>query len=704
MSSGVSPAADIIIVATFCKNLYRKCRDASGEYDEISREVKNLFTVLRHLKYEVNAPESPLNRDQSLWGRQLAPIVIDCQSTLQQLDDLLQKYGRLDLDSDNPSSPRKVMWDKIRVGSNEMDQLGTIRVKLISHKTNLTLFLDTIQLRESGKMATILDDHSVQLDMILDKVDLIASRMTQRSGGSVMSTYSDDDKEVWKDFRRELVREGFSSSVLQQHKEVLRAYIREIDQNGLLNEIHPPSPNTGINPQQWLKSVDVPFSPSSKRTLDSPKNLRNDESAKQMMIHDENMKFPTTMKLERPSPEHFDQRLAPMPQRDPMRINDAGYQPRSPIPILKVPNNKMVRHMDDSEDDSETDKLSKSSKVSSQGSLIRTSDLVEMSQALHVTSVLLPGSFESHMSLSGNNLQRSIECSSRGNSSTLPLHNGSLVRRDSNTSTSNGQPVFQLAPDSQGKQIPSDALWTKISRRLVSPEVLEQDRRRYEARPEFVAVLGILSREEIQSYAIRSEAIRAARRSPSFQYPPSTEKSQRRMRETPSSDEDDSSDSDVPQNRRQRRNEPRKYTSSVAGSDTTPRSGYPNPYGVHAPPSPSSSPITSKSQHLRIPRSPHRNTDPSDSSASSSPVREERDSNYRHSRKEEERDRHHSSSRSGRSKRDHRTNSSTRSSDTNSQRNKDSGRRRWRDNLAAAGIGGAAASLLGVLSEAAEGL
>jgi hypothetical protein len=38
-----------------------------------------------------------------------------------------------------------------------------------------------------------------------------------------------------------------------------------------------------------------------------------------------------------------------------------------------------------------------------------------------------------------------------------------------------------LAPDSQGNPIPSDAKWTKISRILVSTEVLDQDKRRYEA-------------------------------------------------------------------------------------------------------------------------------------------------------------------------------------------------------------------------------
>jgi hypothetical protein len=218
MSFGASPS-DIIIVVTFCRALYRKCRDAGGEYDEISREVRGLHTVLRHLKYEVEAPESPLNKDRSIWGRQLAPIIGDCDFTLRQLDSLIMKYGRLASNGSGGSSPTtpRILWERVRFGSNEMDQLGGIRVKLISHKTSLTLFLDTIQLHQSGKMATALDNHGGQLDVILDKVDNIAARMTQKSG-SVMTSYDDDDKEVWKQFRRELVAEGFSSDVLQQHK------------------------------------------------------------------------------------------------------------------------------------------------------------------------------------------------------------------------------------------------------------------------------------------------------------------------------------------------------------------------------------------------------------------------------------------------------------------------------------------------------
>jgi hypothetical protein len=109
-----------------------------------------------------------------------------------------------------------------------MDTLGTIRVKLISHKTSLTLFLDTIQLHQSGKMATTLNTHAGQLDVILDKVDNIAARMGQ-GNRSIFTGYEDDDKEVWEQFRRELVAEGFSSDVLTQHK--VRCYFLYLNVN-----------------------------------------------------------------------------------------------------------------------------------------------------------------------------------------------------------------------------------------------------------------------------------------------------------------------------------------------------------------------------------------------------------------------------------------------------------------------------------------
>lgn len=206
-----SNLADIIIVLESTRRLYRQCNNASHAYFEISHEIRRLHEVLRYLKYEVQAPESILNRDRALYARDLAPLIADCRNTLEDLEELLQKYGGLR--SDERSSNRQLG----NLSSMELDQLGSVRVKLITHKTNITAVLDTIQLGESSRVAATLDNHGGQLDTILDKVDIIASRMGQRDA-SLMTTYDDDDNEVWKSFRRELVAEGFSSDVIMQHK------------------------------------------------------------------------------------------------------------------------------------------------------------------------------------------------------------------------------------------------------------------------------------------------------------------------------------------------------------------------------------------------------------------------------------------------------------------------------------------------------
>lgn len=64
--------------------------------------------------------------------------------------------------------------------------------------------------------------------------------------------------------------------------------------------------------------------------------------------------------------------------------------------------------------------------------------------------------------------------------------------------------------DTKKEGIPPDARWTKISRRLVNPEALEAGKERFEARDDFVIVLRVLSKEEVQKYADLTQKIRAS--------------------------------------------------------------------------------------------------------------------------------------------------------------------------------------------------
>lgn len=66
--------------------------------------------------------------------------------------------------------------------------------------------------------------------------------------------------------------------------------------------------------------------------------------------------------------------------------------------------------------------------------------------------------------------------------------------------------------------VPHDANWTKIDRRLVSPEALDTGDEPYEVRPDYVIVLRVLSKEEIQMYAAKTEEIRAEEGESNEQY------------------------------------------------------------------------------------------------------------------------------------------------------------------------------------------
>jgi hypothetical protein len=63
--------------------------------------------------------------------------------------------------------------------------------------------------------------------------------------------------------------------------------------------------------------------------------------------------------------------------------------------------------------------------------------------------------------------------------------------------------------DAKKDGVPPAARWTKISRKLVNPEALEAGKERYEAREDFVIVLRVLSRDEVQTYAEVTERIRS---------------------------------------------------------------------------------------------------------------------------------------------------------------------------------------------------
>ena len=68
-----------------------------------------------------------------------------------------------------------------------------------------------------------------------------------------------------------------------------------------------------------------------------------------------------------------------------------------------------------------------------------------------------------------------------------------------------------VAPHKDDKtkpDVPQGARWTKISRKMVNPEALKIGKERFEVRDDFVIVLRVLSKEEIQAYAGATATLR----------------------------------------------------------------------------------------------------------------------------------------------------------------------------------------------------
>ena len=95
-----------------------------------------------------------------------------------------------------------------------------------------------------------------------------------------------------------------------------------------------------------------------------------------------------------------------------------------------------------------------------------------------------------------------------------PLVKG-ILRKPTEKFPEDPEPIREgVAPHKdalKGKDIPVGARWTRIDRRLVNPEALEEAKERFEERMDCVIVLRVLTKQEIQKLADRTRKIRERR-------------------------------------------------------------------------------------------------------------------------------------------------------------------------------------------------
>lgn len=188
MSGRLSVEQHIDAVDAFARTLFVRARDSPS----ISGAVRQLHTTLRHLRVEASDPDSVLG--SGTWDHQVNALVDDCGTALRQLESAL---------------------DDGRRGDQLAGQVRHLRDRIDD-------FLDGVQLQSQTAIVPVKCDES-GLETIKDTVDTVAERVFSRRQGN----FGNDEDQLWREFKSELEKEGFSSEVLKKNKVRITSFLVE---------------------------------------------------------------------------------------------------------------------------------------------------------------------------------------------------------------------------------------------------------------------------------------------------------------------------------------------------------------------------------------------------------------------------------------------------------------------------------------------
>ena len=135
--------------------------------------------------------------------------------TVSELFQVVTKHGSL-------SRSKSSNGDRILFACTHLSYLHR---KLDVHITEVTAFLSTVGISALGRI----EKSSKELPAMHKAINRLAYQIrAQGHGDENMTVYVYDDPTVWRELRRELVKEGFRSEFVRLYKDDLKHYIAEL--------------------------------------------------------------------------------------------------------------------------------------------------------------------------------------------------------------------------------------------------------------------------------------------------------------------------------------------------------------------------------------------------------------------------------------------------------------------------------------------
>jgi len=225
MSFGFS-IGDIITLTRLTTRTYNGWKNACGEYASITCDLAVLQALLMRIKTEAEAPNSLFTRNaDDLRGWET--LYKSCRSLVVELEEVLNKYKSL-------GTSRHRNWDRIRMSNRNLDSLSR---QLVKRTASLSALVSVIGISSQGRV------ENEVFPELLQRMDHIAAQIRNGNASisTALTTYENDDKAVWREFRRDMISAGIRSSDIHKYSTALKTYLSRLQREGLLDEEETPN-------------------------------------------------------------------------------------------------------------------------------------------------------------------------------------------------------------------------------------------------------------------------------------------------------------------------------------------------------------------------------------------------------------------------------------------------------------------------------
>ncbi|KAM0803198.1 hypothetical protein BDR22DRAFT_897458 [Usnea florida] len=148
---------------------------------------------------------SPINHPRDTYKGELRRIVGERSKVLTEVNTGLEKYNTL---SQKENSAKKLLQGVV-FGNGEIANMRHLREQMTYYTSSLSLFLNMVSMGSIGRVEKQMEKAGGDIEEIRIAVNGIRARLSLIGNrDSVLTTYEDDDKAVWEEFRKELYQEG----------------------------------------------------------------------------------------------------------------------------------------------------------------------------------------------------------------------------------------------------------------------------------------------------------------------------------------------------------------------------------------------------------------------------------------------------------------------------------------------------------------